>query len=190
MNSQMIALIPARKGSKGVTRKNMRLVDGIPLVGYTLHSALGSRYVSNIFVSSDDHELLNYASSLGCNCIVRPEEYAEDSSTANHVIQHFISGLNGAISDHSTLIAYLQPTSPRRDYRHIDDAYEGMLEAGLSLITAKLVFVGIFVFFTSPIAGHAVVQAAYEDGVKPEGENKISDKSSSRKRSPKKSAAK
>ena len=65
-----------------------------------------------------------------------------------------------------------------------------MLEAGLSLITVKLVFVGIFVFFTSPIAGHAVVQAAYKDGVKPEGENKISDKSSSRKRSPKKSAAK
>ena len=65
-----------------------------------------------------------------------------------------------------------------------------MLHAGLTLVTVKLVFVGIFVFFTSPIAGHAVVQAAYKDGVKPEGENKISDKSSSRKRSPKKSAAK
>ena len=65
-----------------------------------------------------------------------------------------------------------------------------MLHAGLTLVTVKLVFVGIFVFFTSPIAGHAVVQAAYKDGVKPEGENKLPAKLSSTKRSVKKSAAK
>ena len=65
-----------------------------------------------------------------------------------------------------------------------------MLHAGLTLVTVKLVFVGIFVFFTSPIAGHAVVQAAYKDGVKPEGENKLPAKSSSTNRSVKKSAAK
>ena len=65
-----------------------------------------------------------------------------------------------------------------------------MLHAGLTLVTVKLVFVGIFVFFTSPIAGHAVVQAAYKDGLKPEGENKLPAKSSSTKRSVKKSAAK
>ena len=63
-----------------------------------------------------------------------------------------------------------------------------MLHAGLTLVTVKLVFIGIFLFFTSPIAGHAVAQAAYKDGVKPEGENKLPEESSSSKRSVKKSA--
>ena len=132
MFPKLIALIPARKGSKGVIRKNMRLVNGTPLVGYTLRSALESEYISHTFVSSDDNELLAYASSLGCNCVVRPKEYAADSSTANDVIRHFISGLDRENFDDATLIAYLQPTSPLRTYKHIDQAYEEMLTAGLS----------------------------------------------------------
>ncbi|MBT6122074.1 MAG: monovalent cation/H(+) antiporter subunit G [Candidatus Puniceispirillum sp.] len=65
-----------------------------------------------------------------------------------------------------------------------------MLHAGLTLVTVKLVFIGIFLFFTSPIAGHAVVQAAYKFGVKPEGESKLPSKSSTPTRSAKKSKAK
>lgn len=57
-----------------------------------------------------------------------------------------------------------------------------MLHAGFSLITVKLAFIGIFLFFTSPIAGHAVAQAAYKDGVKPQGENKLPAKRANKKR--------
>jgi multicomponent Na+:H+ antiporter subunit G len=65
-----------------------------------------------------------------------------------------------------------------------------MLHAGFTLITVKLAFIGIFLFFTSPIAGHAVVQAAYKDGVKPEGISTLSAKTPSSKGAAKKSTAK
>lgn len=65
-----------------------------------------------------------------------------------------------------------------------------MLHAGFTLITVKLAFIGIFLFFTSPIAGHAVVQAAYKHGVKPEGISTLSAKTPSSKGAAKKSAAK
>lgn len=65
-----------------------------------------------------------------------------------------------------------------------------MLHAGFTLITVKLAFIGIFLFFTSPIAGHAVVQAAYKDGVKPEGTSKLSAKILPSKRVAKKGVAK
>ena len=65
-----------------------------------------------------------------------------------------------------------------------------MLHAGFTLITVKLAFIGIFLFFTSPIAGHAVAQAAYKNGVIPVGVSKLPAKTSSPKRSAKKGAAK
>jgi multicomponent Na+:H+ antiporter subunit G len=65
-----------------------------------------------------------------------------------------------------------------------------MLHAGLTLVTVKLAFIGIFLFFTSPIAGHAVMQAAYKDGVKLEGVNKLPAKTPSPKVSTKKKTAK
>ena len=65
-----------------------------------------------------------------------------------------------------------------------------MLHEGLTLVTVKLAFIGIFLFFTSPIAGHAVMQAAYKDGIKPEGANKLSAKTPSPKVPAKKNTAK
>ena len=65
-----------------------------------------------------------------------------------------------------------------------------MFHAGLTLVTVKLAFIGIFLFFTSPIAGHAVMQAAYKDSVKPEGANKLSAKTPSPKVLAKKNTAK
>ena len=90
-NSPVLALIPARSGSKGIPGKNMVKVKGIPLIGYTIESAIHSKFVSEIFISSNDNLALQYGKEAGLQLIRRPEEYSSDTSSANDVVQHFIS---------------------------------------------------------------------------------------------------
>jgi CMP-N,N'-diacetyllegionaminic acid synthase len=116
---KIVALIPARGGSKGVPRKNMRKVNGIPLVGYTINAAVNSNYIDTVYLSSDDRDTLEYAKSLGIETLERPKHYSGDKATANQVIQHFIS-LKGVANDNDFFIVYLQPTSPLRTNMHID----------------------------------------------------------------------
>jgi CMP-N,N'-diacetyllegionaminic acid synthase len=132
----ILALIPARGGSKGVVRKNMRPVKGIPLVGYTLKAALKSKYINRVYMSSDDDEIINYAKEMGANAIRRPSEFANDNASANDVVNHFFSTLDIRLIEQDPYIIYLQPTSPLRTAEHIDKALEAMMEHGLSKLVS------------------------------------------------------
>ena len=126
----VIALIPARGGSKGVKGKNMRLVNGMPLVGYTFKSALDSKYISKIILSSDDDNTLAYGQDAGVTVVRRPPECSSDSASANSVVTHLISTLAKEVIAEDPYIVYLQPTSPMRTAKHIDDALETMVDQG------------------------------------------------------------
>ena len=88
-----LALIPARKGSKGVSRKNTRVVGGKALIEYTIQSALKVNELQKVFVSSDDHEVKQICENYPITFIDRPPSLATDEATANQVIKHFISEL-------------------------------------------------------------------------------------------------
>ena len=118
----VLALIPARGGSKGVPRKNMAMIDGHPLIEYTLQAAQNSTLIDDVWISSDDEEIIDFSRKKGVRVIQRPNEFSGDHSTANEVVQHFISMLPTELRCQDPYIIYLQPTSPLRTAGHIDQA--------------------------------------------------------------------
>jgi CMP-N,N'-diacetyllegionaminic acid synthase len=137
-NLNFITLIPARAGSKGLVNKNMKLLNGKPLINYTLTASEESKHVTKTFVSSDGDEILEYAKNYKkVLAIKRPLKLAQDSSLANEVIRHFIE-----ISDFDEIkyiyMVYLQPTSPLRNASHLDGAIDSLINSNArSLISVK-----------------------------------------------------
>jgi CMP-N-acetylneuraminic acid synthetase len=123
-------LVPARGGSKGIPRKNLRLVGGQPLVQYTLQAALAAKVVDQVFLSSDDEEILALGASLGATAVRRPAEFASDTASATDVVKHFLSTLGSEQLAGDPYLVYLQPTSPLRTAAHIDEAFELMRRSG------------------------------------------------------------
>ena len=119
MTNNILALVPARRGSKGLPGKNVALVDGLPLISYTINAAVGSGAFSQVTVSTDDREVMAIASDSGLDILSRPEELASDSASADSVIDHFISERSPSPD---SIIVYLQPTSPMRSSGHINQA--------------------------------------------------------------------
>lgn len=116
--TQMIAIIPARAGSKGLPGKNVRLLAGLPLIAHTIKAAVESKVFSKVLVTSDDHQALKVAESLGVIPITRPAELALDDTTMAAVVNHILS-LDVAID--ASAFALLQPTSPLRNAQHIKE---------------------------------------------------------------------
>ena len=122
----MIALIPARGGSKGVSRKNLRIVLGKPLVAHTIVAARNSSHIDQIYVSSDCGEILTLAGHMGVGVIHRVAKAALDSATASSVVVDFLGQLPDHIVASNPYLVYLQPTSPLRTAAHIDAAFDSM----------------------------------------------------------------
>nr|MDQ3003426.1 acylneuraminate cytidylyltransferase family protein [Fibrobacterota bacterium] len=120
---QVLALVPARGGSKGVLRKNLRRVHGKPLVEHTLEAAKGSRFVDKVYLSSDDEEILDVGRALQVEAFKRIATAASDTATSGEVVGNFIDCLPRGIIEADPFIAYLQPTSPLRNSGHIDAAF-------------------------------------------------------------------
>ena len=125
-NRKVLALIPARGGSKGVPRKNVREVGGKPLIAWTIEAAKASRYVDRVILSSDDREIIDVAAAWGCEVpFVRPKELATDVADSMSVVRHAI----GALPERYDYLVLLQPTSPMRRAQDIDGAIELCVDA-------------------------------------------------------------
>jgi CMP-N-acetylneuraminic acid synthetase len=124
MINNILAIIPARGGSKGLLRKNIIDTAGKPLISWTIEASLKSKYVTKTIVSSDDDEILSISESLGAEVIKRPGELATDESSSEVVIEHALKELciDGSIK--FEFIILLQPTSPLRDSEDIDLAFK------------------------------------------------------------------
>ena len=118
-----LAIIPARGGSKRLPRKNVLDLCGKPLIAYSIEAGLKSKYVDKVVVSSDDDEILNISKSFRAETIKRPDELASDTATTFDAIKHTIDNF-----EKYDYIILLQPTSPLRNEKHIDEAIE-LLEA-------------------------------------------------------------
>lgn len=123
MNSSgIVALIPARGGSKRVHRKNLRPLAGIPLLAYTIAAARASQVFGDIFVSTEDREIEHVALSYGTDVVIRPAEYAADTSPDIDWLRHALVDCH--IGDDFESFALLRPTSPFRSAATILRAYE------------------------------------------------------------------
>lgn len=121
--TQIIALIPARGGSKGIPRKNIREFGGKPLISWTIEAARKSRYLTKIVVSSDDADILTCTKDYpGVTTISRPPSLATDTATTADVIKHVLGQFETV-----DILVLLQPTSPLRLAEDIDAAIEVFL---------------------------------------------------------------
>lgn len=113
IDSKVLAIIPARGGSKGIPRKNIKDINGKPLVQYTIDFSVNSSLIDRTIVSSDDEEILDICKKLGSEVIKRPKELAKDESPTEEAILHCIQTLKKENYE-PDIILLLQPTSPIR----------------------------------------------------------------------------
>lgn len=121
---KIIAIIPARGGSKGIPRKNIRLLAGKPLLAYSIDGAKKSVYIDRIVVSTEDDEIAQISKKYGAEVVRRPPELAEDASPTLPSLQHVLEQLKNTEEFVPDIVLTLQATSPLRLSTHIDDAIE------------------------------------------------------------------
>jgi len=125
MSESVLALIPARGGSKGLARKNIRSLAGRPLIAWTIEAAQCARGLERIVVSTDDSEIAEVARACGADVpFLRPAELAADDSALIPVLLHALDWLERHRRFRPQYVVLLQPTSPLRSASDIDSAIE------------------------------------------------------------------
>jgi CMP-N,N'-diacetyllegionaminic acid synthase len=145
--SKIIALITARKDSKRVARKNLRTLWGEPLIFHTFKSALDSKKLERIILSTDDEEIIEYSKNFsGIEVLFkRPKEISQDNSTDWQVFEHALKYLD-ELNCNPEIVVHLRPTSPLRKSTHIDSAIEILIDNpdATSVRTVKKIEQSIF----------------------------------------------
>ena len=128
IDSKFLIVVPARGGSKGVPRKNLRMVGNHPLIGWSIRSGQESNHPRTVVVSTDDDDIAAIATSNGALSLKRPAELATDTSQTELTIAHVLDVIPDAHS--YSHIVLLQPTAPIRRVGLVDQAIEKMLSDG------------------------------------------------------------
>ncbi len=122
---KVIGVIPARGGSKGILRKNVEPLAGSPLISWTIRTALDSKSLTTVCVSSDDPEIIDTAKRYGITDIVlRPEFLATDTALAIPTIQHAVKAMEDIKGSVYDLVVMLQPTCPLRSATDVDQSIQ------------------------------------------------------------------
>ena len=118
----IVAVIPARGGSKGIPRKNLVRIAGRPLIAYAIDAARNAASVDRVLISTDDSEIADVARELGAEVpFLRPPELADDAAPMLGVLRHALAWLESQGVAVEALVL-LQPTSPLRTGRHVEEA--------------------------------------------------------------------
>ena len=125
---EILIIIPARGGSKGIPRKNLRTLAGKPLIYYGIKTSLQSKYNPDVYVSSDDDEILSISKQVGAKTIKRDPDFAKDITTLDPVIYDAYKQAEILEEKQYDLIITLQPTSPLLKTSSLDDAITLMVE--------------------------------------------------------------
>ena len=127
-NKKVLALIPARGGSKGVPKKNIRLLAGKPLIAWSIDVAKQSKYIDRVIVSTDSEEIANVAKQYGAEVpFLRPKEIAQDLTPDTPVFLHCLDWLWEHENYMPDILVHLRPTGPLRTVEEVDGAL-GLLE--------------------------------------------------------------
>ncbi|MEQ8786847.1 MAG: acylneuraminate cytidylyltransferase [Pirellulaceae bacterium] len=126
----VLAVIPARGGSKGIPRKNLMTLSGLPLIGHTIRAAQAAQHVTRVLVSTDDAEISVVSRRLGAEVLVRPTEISGDGASSEAALLHALETLRERENYVPELLVFLQCTSPLTSEVDIDGAVELLLEEG------------------------------------------------------------
>jgi len=133
---KVISIILARGGSKGLPKKNILKINNKPLVSYSIEASLKSKYISKTIVSSDSQEIIDISKRCGAEILKRAENLSGDHITSETVISNVLDNISNI--DEYDYLVLLQPTSPLRNEKHIDEAFEIVFNAQAdSLISCK-----------------------------------------------------
>lgn len=125
MSMNILGIIPARGGSKGVYRKNIKKLNDKPLIGYTIEAAKKSKYIDRLVISTDDNEIAEISKEFGAEIpCLRPDSLSGDVSPTVDCVIHMLNYLKESEGYTPTHIMLLQCTSPLRSYKHINEAVE------------------------------------------------------------------
>jgi len=127
MKNEILAIIPARGGSKGVPRKNVRLLKGKPLMYYSIKVGLESKYTNRVVVSTDNEEIASVAKKYDAEVINRPKEISGDETPTILVLQHILKYLKEKQKYKPDIVVILQPTSPLRLVQDVDNCIEKLI---------------------------------------------------------------
>lgn len=121
----ILAIIPARGGSKGVPRKNIIPFCGKPLISWNIEAALGSKLIDEVIVSTDDAEIAEIAASAGATIVMRPDAISTDIASSEDALLHTL----GTIEELPEITVFLQCTSPLTSSTDIDSCIEELLDS-------------------------------------------------------------
>jgi len=128
---RILGIILARGGSKSVKKKNIRLINGVPLIAYTIAEALRSQWVTRVIVSSDDYEIRQTAVEYGAEApFIRPAELATDTATALSADQHALAWAEKEEGQNYDYVVELMCTNPMKTSLDIDSALEKLVTTG------------------------------------------------------------
>lgn len=120
---KIVAVIPARSGSKSVINKNIREICGQPLVAYSILDGIMSKKIEETYVSTDCPDIARISMKYGAEVpFLRPEKYAQDTSPDIEFVKHFLEWYDERYSKYPEYIVHLRPTTPFRDLKLIDEA--------------------------------------------------------------------
>lgn len=120
MTKKILSVIPARGGSKGLPGKNIIDLAGKPLIAWSIEASIESKYINKTLVSSDSDNILEIAKEHGADVIKRPDEFSDDTASSESVLMHALTELE----EEYDYVILLQPTSPLRNSKDIDSAFE------------------------------------------------------------------
>lgn len=131
---KILTVIPARGGSRGIPKKNIRFIGGQPLLAYAIKCAQQSIYDMDLAVSSDDEEIQNIAGKFGGRIVNRPPELAGDSITLDPVINHAVEEMEAVSHCIYDIVITIQPTSPLLTAQTLDTAIGFFIESGCDTV--------------------------------------------------------
>lgn len=151
---KVLAVIPARGGSKGVPGKNIRLLGDLPLIAHTIEAAKASKRLDRFIVSTDSAEIAAVAQQWGAETpFMRPETLATDFAKAIPVMQHALVQMEALTGVHYDALMMLQPTTPFRTAGDIDQAIEILASSGADSVISVV-----------DVGGHHPARMKYLEG--------------------------
>lgn len=124
---KVLAIIPARGGSKGIPKKNIRLLSGQPLINYAIENAKSCKYITDVYLASDDQEIISVAKKLNVKTVLRDKSDSDDAATLDAVIFNALNKIQEIENKIYDIVVTLQVTSPLLEMQSLTKAFEKML---------------------------------------------------------------
>jgi len=128
-----IAIIPARGGSKGIPRKNIKEFCGKPLIAWSIEAALEAKYIDEVYLSTEDKEIAEIGKNCGAKISIRPNELSTDFATTKAVLIDFVTRYD------CDILVVLQPTSPIRVNGLVDKAIERFIKTNVDTLATGFI---------------------------------------------------